>query len=298
MSLRDVAVLLRPWQWSKNLILFAGMVFSLHLADSEYLVRSVAAFLVFCTASSAIYVLNDLFDVERDRRHPEKANRPIAAGRISVRAAGVIATVLVVVAGAAGYRIGMQFLQVLACFFVINFAYSFRLKNVVLLDVMTLAGSFVLRAVAGVAALRPLDANLEISPWLLVCTMFLALFLGLGKRRHELALLESGASGHRPSLGDYSPKFLDQLITIVSAGTLIAYAIYTIAPGTVSKFHSPWLILTFPFVAYGVFRYLFLMQARSGGGNPSRTLYRDLPILLTCAGWMATVIVVIYVNRP
>lgn len=294
---KDAAALLRPWQWIKNGILFAGLVFSVHLADPSYALRAVAGFAVFCLASSAIYVLNDLFDRERDRLHPTKRDRPIASGRVSVGEAAGVFLALFAVSCAAAIPLGRPFLAVLGIFYLVNFNYSAWLKNVVVLDVILIAVSFVVRAIAGVTALRPLDPAIEISPWLLVCTLFLALFLGLGKRRHELDLLERGASGHRATLGQYSRGFLDQLITVVTGATLIAYAIYTIAPGTVDKFHTPSLVYTIPFVVYGVFRYLYLIWERAGGGNPSRTFYRDVPILLTTLGWLATVIAVIYAER-
>ncbi len=297
MNPRDVAHLLRPWQWSKNGILFAGLVFSVHLLDPAFALRAVAGFVGFCLASSAVYVLNDLCDVERDRRHPTKRNRPIASGRVRPRSALAIFAVLLVVSMALGLRLGASFIGVLGLFYLVNVSYSFWFKNVVILDVLLIAISFVIRAIGGVMALRPLDPAIEISPWLLLCTLFLALFLGLGKRRHELALLEADASGHRATLREYSKGFLDQLITVVTAGTLLAYAIYTIAPGTVSKFHTPSLVYTIPFVVYGVFRYLYLIWEREQGGNPSRTFYRDLPILLTTLGWLVTVVVVIYAGR-
>ncbi len=297
MSLRDVAQLLRPWQWSKNGILFAGLVFSVHLLDPAFALRALGGFVTFCLASSAIYVLNDLCDVERDRLHPTKRNRPIASGRLRPRSALTVLAVLLVASAVLGGRLGASFLGVLGMFYLVNVGYSLWLKNVVILDVLLIAISFVIRAIGGVMALRPLDPTIEISPWLLVCTFFLALFLGLGKRRHELVLLETDASGHRATLREYSKGFLDQLIAIVTAGTLLAYAIYTVAPGTVSKFHTPSLVYTIPFVVYGVFRYLYLIWEREQGGSPSRTFYRDLPILLTTLGWLATVVVVIYAGR-
>jgi 4-hydroxybenzoate polyprenyltransferase len=296
-SLRDGVHLLRPWQWSKNGILFAGLVFSVHLLDPAFALRALGGFVSFCVASSAIYVLNDLCDVERDRLHPAKRNRPIASGRVRPRSAIVLFTVLFFASAALGLELGTSFLGALGLFYLINVSYSFWLKHVVILDVLLIAISFVIRAIGGVMALRPLDPAIEISPWLLLCTLFLALFLGLGKRRHELALLDSDASGHRATLREYSREFLDQLITVVTAGTLLAYAIYTIAPGTVSKFHTPALVYTIPFVVYGVFRYLYLIREREQGGNPSRTFYRDLPILLTTLGWLVTVVVVIYAGR-
>jgi 4-hydroxybenzoate polyprenyltransferase len=291
---RDLVALLRPWQWSKNGIVFAGIIFSQNLLDPRFVLRSLAGFVVFCIASSAVYVLNDVRDVERDRLHPEKRGRPVASGRVSPAAAYLIAALLAAVAVVAACFLGTPFLLALIVFLVVNAAYSVWLRNVVILDVMLIAISFVARAVAGVMVLRPVDAAIELSPWLLVCTFFLALFLALGKRRHELALLEGQASGHRGSLGDYSLAFLDQMISTVTAATLIAYAIYTIAPGTVSKFHSPALVVTLPFVGYGIFRYLFLLRERQEGGNPSRLLYRDTPLWVTIVAWLAVVIVVLY----
>jgi len=294
---RDLVALLRPWQWSKNGILFAGLVFSRHLLQPAYFLRALEAFALFCLASSAIYALNDVMDVERDRLHPAKRGRPVASGRVPRGAALGLSVLLAAVAVGVGATLGRSFLITLLVFLALNTAYSAALKHVVILDVMMIALSFVARAIAGVMALRPLDAGIELSPWLLVCTLFLALFLGLGKRRAELSLLEEAAGGHRATLDEYSAHFLDQLMAIVTSATIIAYAIYTIAPGTVSKYHSPGLVYTIPFVAFGVFRYLYLIQMREGGGNPSRTLFRDLPILLTTLGWLVTAVLVVYAVR-
>lgn len=297
MNARDLVQIARPWQWSKNGILFAGLIFSRHLLDPGYALRAAAAALVFCLASSAIYAINDVLDLERDRVHPDKRDRPLPAGRLTPGAALGFAAALLAVATAVGIWLGPQFLIALGVFVALNVAYSVRLKHMVILDVMMIALSFVTRAAAGVLALRPLDPHIEISPWLFVCTLFLALFLGYGKRRHELNLLDEQAAGHRTTLGEYSERFLDQLIAIVTSGTLIAYAIYTVAPGTVSRFHSPNLVLTIPFVVYGVFRYLYLIQQRGEGGNPSRILYRDLPLLVTILLWLVTASLVIYADR-
>lgn len=297
MKARDLVQLARPWQWSKNGILFAGLIFSRHLLEPSYLLRSLAAFAVFCLASSAIYVLNDLCDLSRDRLHPRKRERPLPSGRVSRNQAGTLTVVLLLAAIAGGFTLGTPFFTSLGAFVLVNAAYSMKLRSVVILDVMLIAVSFVLRAVAGVMVLRPVEATIELSPWLLVCTLFLALFLALGKRRHELTLLEEHATQHRASLGDYSMALLDQMMGVVSAATLIAYAIYTIAPATVSKFHSPALVATLPFVAYGIFRYLFLIQARDEGGSPSRVLYRDVPLLTTILAWLAVVVGVLYASR-
>jgi 4-hydroxybenzoate polyprenyltransferase len=290
----DLVQLLRPWQWSKNGILFAGLIFSRHLLDPAYAGRAILAFVVFCLASSSVYALNDVLDAARDRTHPAKRNRPVAAGRVSRKAAGGISLLLALAAVGTGSLLGREFLVSLILFLGVNLLYSIRLKHAVVLDVLTIAISFVIRAIAGVMALRPLEPALELSPWLLVCTLFLALFLGFAKRRHELALLAGEAGQHRLTLTEYSVGFLDQLITIVTAGTLIAYTIYTIAPATVTKFHSPSLVYTIPFVVYGIFRYLYLIRERGDGGSPSRTLYRDVPLLVTIAGWLAVAVLVIY----
>jgi 4-hydroxybenzoate polyprenyltransferase len=294
--IRDLIIEARPWQYTKNLIIFAGLVFARHLLDSSYLTRSVVAFVAFCLLSSAIYVLNDLVDLERDRIHPRKKFRPIASGRVS-RGAGMILFAFFVVSGAALTAwLGLEFAIAAVSFFVLNLAYSFFLKNLVVLDVMAIALSFEVRAIAGVEALKALDPAIEISPWLLVCTLFLALFLGFGKRRHELNLLKGEAAGHRATLGQYSERFLDTLIAVVTAATVLAYAIYTVAPDTVEKFHTTALVYSIPFVIYGIFRYLYLIFERQIGGSPSEILLTDPPLFLTILGWMAAVFAVVYLS--
>ena len=297
MRLRDLVQLARPWQWSKNGILFAGLIFSRNLVHPSFFLRSLAGFLLFCIASSAIYMLNDACDMERDRLHPVKRSRPLPAGRVSRTQVLAITSVLLVVALAGSWMLGRPFFLSMLAFLAVNASYSFFFRSIVVLDAMLIAISFVIRAVAGVMVLRPVEAGIELSPWLLVCTLFLALFLALGKRRHELGLLEAHAAEHRASLGAYSRSLLDQLITVVSAATLIAYAIYTIDPATISKFQSRNLVVTIPFVAYGIFRYLYLIQERNEGGNPSRALYRDGPLLATIASWLLVVVLILYKAR-
>ena len=296
--IRDLITEARPWQYSKNLILFAGLVFARHLLDAGFLGRSVLAFAGFCLLSSAVYVLNDLVDLDRDRVHPDKRKRPLASGRLSRGAAVAYFVVLLVVGGALVGLLGRYFVVAAAAFFLLNMAYSFLLKGVVVLDVMAIALSFEVRAIAGVEALKPRDPTIQISPWLLVCTLFLALFLGFGKRRHELNLLKEAAAGHRTTLGEYSERFLDMLIAIVTASTVLAYAIYTVAPETVEKFHTANLVYTIPFVIYGIFRYLFLVFERQTGGNPSRILLTDPPLYLTILGWVAAVLWIVYRHGP
>jgi 4-hydroxybenzoate polyprenyltransferase len=297
LTVRDLVQLARPWQWSKNGILFAGLIFSRNLIHPSFFLRSAAAFVLFCLASSAIYMLNDACDMERDRLHPVKRLRPLPAGRVTRRQVLGVTGVLLVISLIGAWFLGRQFFFSMLAFLAVNASYSFFFRNIVVLDAMLIAISFVVRAVAGVLVLRPVEAGIELSPWLLVCTLFLALFLALGKRRHELGLLETHAAGHRASLGHYSLSLLDQMISVVSAATLIAYAIYTIDPATISKFQSQNLVITIPFVAYGIFRYLFLIQERNEGGNPSRVLYRDGPLLATMASWILVVVFVLYKAR-
>lgn len=296
--IRDLIVEARPWQYSKNLILFAGLVFAHHLMEPAYLQRTVLAFLAFCLLSSVIYVINDLVDLDRDRVHPRKKNRPLASGRLS-RGVG-IAWAAVLLAGAGGlvYALGRDFLGISVIFLLLNGAYTFLLKEVVVLDVMAIALSFEVRAIAGVEALKALDPSIVISPWLLVCTLFLALFLGFGKRRHELTLLAGEAGSHRPTLHEYSERFLDMLIGIVAAGALLSYTIYTVAPDTVEKFHTTQLVYTVPFVVYGIFRYLFLVFEKKVGGAPSEVLLTDVPLIATLLGWAALVVWIVYLAAP
>lgn len=296
--LKDLVVEARPWQYTKNLILFAGLVFAHHLLEPAYVWRTVIAFASFCLLSSFIYVLNDLVDLERDRKHPRKKNRPLASGRLS-RGVGIAYCLALLAGGAAlSLWLGLHFWVVSVAFVILNVLYSFVLKEMVVLDVMAIALSFEVRAIAGVGALKALDPSIAISPWLLVCTLFLALFLGFGKRRHELKLLSGEAGDHRPTLADYSERFLDTLISIVSAATILSYTIYTVAPDTVAKFGTTNLIYSIPFAVYGVFRYLYLIYEKKSGGSPSEVLLSDLPLALTIVGWGGVVFWVIYRGVP
>jgi 4-hydroxybenzoate polyprenyltransferase len=282
---------LRPGQWTKNLLVFAGLLFGRKLLDAQAVGEALLAFGLFCALSGAVYLINDIADRETDRKHPVKARRPIAAGLVPVSTALVVAAVLTVGALAASTLLGWTFTLVAATYVALQLLYSGPLKHIVIIDVLTLAGGFVLRAVAGAVAVR-----VEISHWLLVCTVLLALFIGLAKRRHEIVLLAGDAPTHRPILGEYSPYLLDQMIAVVTASTLIAYIFYTVSPETQAKFGTPWLGLTIPFPLYGIFRYLYLVHRREGGGSPSELLLTDRPLLLCVALWAAAVAVIIY--RP
>jgi 4-hydroxybenzoate polyprenyltransferase len=280
---------LRPGQWTKNLVIFAGLLFGRRLFDSEAVLAAVAAFVVFCILSGVVYLVNDVADRETDRLHPLKAHRPIASGALPVRVAIVSAVTLGAIALLAAYRIGWPFTLVAASYLALQIAYSGPLKHIVIIDVLTIAIGFVLRAVGGAVAV-----NVEISHWLLVCTILLALFIALAKRRHEIVLLAAGASGHRPILGEYSAYLLDQMISVVTASTLIAYVFYTISPETVQKFGTQWLGLTIPFPLYGIFRYLYLVHQREGGGSPADLLLTDRPLLACVALWALAVALIIY----
>jgi 4-hydroxybenzoate polyprenyltransferase len=282
---------LRPRQWIKNLFVFAGVIFSQQML-TPLLWTAVAAFAIFCGLSGAMYLFNDVVDAARDRLHPTKRLRPIASGRLSPRTASVAGALLLAGSLAAAFRINVPFGLVALAYGVLLTAYSVWFKHLVILDVLTVAAGFVLRAVAGAVAV-----DVEISGWLLICTILLALFLALGKRRHEYRSLARDASLHRPILAEYSEGFLDQMISVVTASTVTAYALYTMSPETVAKFHTRLLPLTLPFVLYGIFRYLYLLYRRDLGGSPSDLVVSDRALLLDALLWMLATFVIIYGAR-
>jgi 4-hydroxybenzoate polyprenyltransferase len=270
-------------------VVFAALAFSKHLFERGPLLRSLLAFAFFCALSGAVYLLNDVADVERDRRHPTKSRRPIASGELPVRTATLIALVLSLLALAGSWFLGPAFLASAACYLALNLLYSFRLKEVVIVDVLSVSLGFVIRAIAGGAAI-----GVAVSDWLLICTVLLALFLSLSKRRHELTSLSGGAAGHRAILAEYSPYLLDQMIGVVTASCLMAYAFYTTAEETRQKFQTDRLAWTIPFVLYGIFRYLYLVHQKEKGGSPTDVLLTDRPLLLDVALWAAAVVFIVY----
>jgi 4-hydroxybenzoate polyprenyltransferase len=280
---------MRPQQWIKNLFLFAALVFSGHLFIKGDLERTVAGFILFSVAASGIYLFNDITDLERDRLHPVKKLRPLPSGRLRVGfAAG--ASVALAAAGLTGaWFLEPGFGGILLTYVVLNVFYSVRLKHVVILDVMTIAAGFVLRVLAGAAIIA-----VPTSEWLIICTVLLALFLGFSKRRHELTMLEATADNHRAVLQHYSPYFLDQMIGIVTASTVMSYILYTISDDTVGKFGTKNLIYTVPFVLYGIFRYLYLVHKRDEGGDPTRLALTDRPLLVNTILWICTASAIIY----
>jgi 4-hydroxybenzoate polyprenyltransferase len=287
----NLLISLRPWQWTKNLLVFAGLLFGRRLLELPAVAEALVAFAVFCALSGVVYLMNDIADRESDRSHPLKAQRPIASGALPVGTAVTAAVGIGAAATALALTLGWTFTAVALGYVVLQALYSGPLKHIVIIDVLTLAIGFVLRAVAGAVAV-----HVEISHWLLVCTILLALFIGLAKRRHEIVLLAGDAPAHRPILGEYSPYLLDQMIAVVTASTLVAYIFYTVSPETQAKFGTPWLGLTIPFPLYGIFRYLYLVHRREGGGSPSDLLLTDRPLLLCVALWAIAVAVIIY--RP
>lgn len=280
---------MRPKQWTKNLIIFAGLIFAHELFDPVSLAETVAAFFLFCLLSSAIYIVNDIKDVERDRQHPLKSKRPLASGELSIPAAWLSAAALTIFVLICSFALDSGFGFVALLYAVLLFAYSFWLKHLVILDVLTIAIGFVLRAVAGAEVI-----DVEFSAWLLLCTILLALFLGLSKRRHELTLLGENAQSHRKILQEYSPHLLDQMIGVVTASTLMAYALYTMDDRTIEKFGTSYMIVTIPFVIYGIFRYLYLVHQKAKGGSPTTILVTDKPILITIVLWVLLSIGLIY----
>jgi 4-hydroxybenzoate polyprenyltransferase len=285
----SLLVSLRPSQWTKNLFVFAGLIFGEKLFDTPSIARAVIAFGVFCLLSGVVYLVNDVQDREADRLHPTKSRRPIASGALSTQAALTAAGILAAVSLTVAFAINARFGMVALAYVVLLVIYSVTLKHIVILDALTIAGGFVLRATGGAVAI-----DVPISHWLLLLMLLLALFLALSKRRAELVALADDATNHRRILAEYSPYLLDQMIGVVTASTLLAYAFYTISPDTVARFGTDHLLITVPFPLYGIFRYLYLVHQRQGGGNPSEALLTDRPLLACVALWAGTVIFVLY----
>lgn len=290
--LRPLFKSLRPVQWVKNVFVLAPIVFAERLADPELLVSAILAFATFCLAASCIYLINDLGDREDDRRHPLKKHRPIAAGDLSVSAGWAAAATLAALTLGASLYLGIEFLIILAVYLAVNVAYSRGLKRVVILDVMVVSAGYVFRVMAGAAAIR-----VDVSPWLLLCTVFLALLLILSKRRHELLLLAGDAGDHRAVLQHYSATFLDQMINVVTASSVVCFALYAMDDDTVARFGSDRLIYTLPLVIFGIFRYLYLVYQTDNPRNPTEALMRDVPFVVNIFLWGLAVLWIVYGSR-
>ena len=269
--------------------MFAALGLSKHLFERGPVLRSLLAFAIFCGLSGAVYLLNDVTDVERDRLHPLKALRPIASGLVPPRQAALVAVALAATCLAGSLLLGRGFLACAAAYLGLNVLYSLKLKEVVIVDVLSVSLGFVLRFVAGAVAIP-----VQITEWLLICTILLALFLTLAKRRHELVTLSDSAASHRAILAEYSPYLLDQMIAVVTASCVTAYAVYTTAPETKHKFQTDKLAFTIPFVLYGIFRYLYLVHRKDKGGSPSDVLLTDRPLLVAVALWAAAIVAIVY----
>lgn len=280
---------MRPQQWTKNVLLFPALLFSQNLTKIRETTLVLIAFGIFCFLSSSIYILNDLLDIENDRKHPTKCRRPLASGELPIKL-GIAAFLFCSVGTlSAAWWLNWHFGIVATIYFILQVAYSIRLKHLVILDVSCIAAGFVLRTIAGAQVI-----NVEISSWLLICAMLLSLFLAFGKRRHELVLLEDGATAHRKILGEYSTELLDQMISVVTAATVVSYLFYTVAPETVAKFHTKNLILTAPFVLYGIFRYLYLIHQKQLGGSPEKALLNDPASIVNLLLYGITAVLVLY----
>lgn len=289
LDVKQLLILLRPKQWIKNLVIFAALIFSRNLFYPPLMRKTFVAFVALCALSSAGYILNDLLDIKEDRAHPWKRTRPLASRAVKVPTTIVLSFLLCLFSLVVGYALGLNLFFVLIGYLVLQLGYSLGLKHVVLVDVILIACGFVLRAVAGAVVI-----DVAITSWLLLCTFFLALFLALCKRRQEINLLKEEAAGHRPVLTEYSEKFIDALIPIVTGSTVLCYALYTVSDEVVIKFGTDRLVFTFPFVLYGIFRYLYLLHMRQLGDSPTKVLYTDRPLQLDILAWLLACLALVY----
>ena len=282
---------MRPRQWTKNGFIFFGLIFDKQLFIVEPFWRTVAGFFLFCLISSAVYLFNDIADVEADRNHPEKKNRPIASGKLPVNVALTTALLLTFTAIPLGYVLSPFFALILTSYLIINLLYSRWLKHVSILDVLIISSGFVLRVAAGVVLIYPVE---RFSPWLYMITILFSLYIGLGKRRAEMSLLAQGASAHRRVFEGYTIPLLDQYITIVSGMTIVAYSLYTFSAPNLPENHT--MMLTIPFVVYGIFRYLQLIQTGHAAGSPDEVALKDRPLQITVLLWGLAVIAIFYLS--
>jgi len=287
-TMRAILVSMRPKQWLKNVLIFTALVFDEKLLDLQALLTTLIGFMLFSFVSSSVYILNDITDVEADRQHPKKRNRPIASGALSVSAARLAVAVLILVSFPLAYFLSNGFFLILLVYWLLNILYANWLKHVVIIDVFVLASFYVLRVVAGLTLIEVT----RFSPWIYVVTTLLALYIGLGKRRAELSLLSEDATGHRKVFDGYTLPLLDQYITIVSATTIVAYSLYTFSAPNLPENHA--MMLTIPFAIYGILRYLYLIQTNHGGGAPEEELFADRPLQIALVLWGFVVLLILY----
>lgn len=281
---------MRPEQWIKNLFVFTPLLFSKNLFNIVKDVQALVGFIIFCTITGCTYIINDLIDLEKDKLHPIKSQRPLTSGKLRKKTAGIVVVFLCCAGFSLAFLMNTLLGVIVLVYFLLNIGYSMYLKNIVIIDVVTIAAGFVLRVVGGAVII-----SVTASQWLILCTILLSLFLGFSKRRHELILLESTAMNHRKVLEHYSPYFLDQMISVVTASTLICYALYTMSKETMEKLGTSKLIYTIPFVLYGIFRYLYLVHQKEKGGSPTEVMLTDKPMIINVMLWIITSVIFIYV---
>jgi len=288
-GVKQILISMRPRQWTKNVILFAALVFSQNLFHGQSFLRVLEAFILFTLVSGSVYIFNDLIDIEKDRCHPKKSQRPLASGKLKPTSAIIASTLIGITSLVFSFLLNIRFGMVVLSYLILQLAYTFSLKHIIILDVFSVAMGFVLRVLAGAVVI-----DVPISMWLLVCTMLLALFLSFCKRRHELINLEAEAVNHRKSLKEYSPYLLDQMIAVVTASTLISYALYTMSTETVQKFGTTNLKYTIPLVLFGIFRYLYLIHQKDEGGNPESIILKDKPLIFNIFLYVIIVGLILY----
>nr|WP_176212643.1 decaprenyl-phosphate phosphoribosyltransferase [Clostridium acidisoli] len=284
MRLKYILKLMRPKQWLKNFFVFAAIIFSGKFENKNIFLLNLGVFALFCLISSAVYVLNDLVDVEKDKQHPDKKNRPIASGKVSKTQAMILELCILCIVLILSYNVNLRILAVLITYYVMNVLYSFKLKNVVIVDVMIITFGFVLRVISG-----SIVTNVQLSPWLILCTILISLFLALNKRRSEIVTLKDNKSSHRKILEEYSIELIDNMLTIVTPSILMTYCLYTF-----SSIQSRTMMITIPFVLYGIFRYQYLVSKKNVGGKPEDVFQNDLPFLIDVVLWAILIIVIIY----
>lgn len=290
MKTLEIVKSLRVQQWIKNLFVFAPLIFSQNVFILPLLIKTLLAFILFCILTGAAYILNDIQDLDEDKLHPVKSKRPLASGRLEKNQALFACIVLVILGLTGAYFLNVSFFVVLVVYLILQIAYSGWLKHIVIIDVFLIAAGYFLRVIAGGLAIE-----VQISPWLFICTILIALFLALSKRRHELVLLDKKAEIHRPILKEYTPQLLDQMIAVVTASTVISYCLYTVSSETIAKFGTMNLVFTVPFVLYGIFRYLYLVHQKDEGGSPEALIIKDKPLLVDLFLWIATAMLILYI---
>jgi len=281
---------MRPEQWIKNFLVFAALLFSKNLLSLSKNIEAIIGFTIFCMITGCAYMINDLVDLEKDKLHSVKSRRPLASGKLKKDTAIKIVVLVCLASLFSAFYMNILFGIIILAYFLLNIGYSIYLKNIVIIDVVSIAAGFVLRVLGGAVII-----SVVASQWLILCTILLSLFLGFSKRRHELVLLEDSATSHRKVLEHYSPYLLDQMIAVVTASTLICYALYTMSKDTIEKLGTSKLIYTIPFVLYGIFRYLYLVHQKEDGGSPTEIMFTDKPMIINICLWIISSIIFIYI---